>query len=629
MPPRPLLQKLWLAGQFEDGIRHWNAIRRPSPKQKFWAAQCLLSTGQSDAAHPLFSHLLETGFPLAPLGTAQLSLAGGAGNQAAATLDAVDVPEPGTPEQALYLWVRGSVAHYAGDLVQACDLIERAWQVATGLGPRSSFTVALAQQLAGLFEIRGLSVKAAPLMQAALARQGGARRAHLLGLLALNRAYRGDLTGAAQTLTQASAAASRSPHLHATLAYERGVIARLSGDLHAAARAFQDASVQAAQLGEWETLRYAELYAAVVSAEQGDTLQAELHYARAAQYCDGDVFAQHLRFRRGTLDRPDLDALDATATFFETKQFMREASWAWLHLAEAQLGAGLDARPTLHRVQTACYLMGSAQSLQAELRLLPLVQAALTGRADDALGYLQQELAAPPPRDRYVFQTFGDLKLVKNGEHLAFRLARTLEVLAFVLHAQPVTMDRLLTTLFPDEAPQRARNYVHQTRHDLANVTRGLRIGYHPGTRSYSVETASADFEWDADHLRAQLGALADLDTADALAVLEQWPGPFLPTAGSQWATEERERYSAELFRSASQLLGRADRNGEWRVLQFLHSVDPFEDAVNAELIRATEKLHGRCAAHNMLARMLVKYDRELGVVPQVLQDLQRALAGS
>ncbi|WP_198170883.1 BTAD domain-containing putative transcriptional regulator [Deinococcus arboris] len=630
----PSVLSHWSSGQYALGLRHYEALRSPSPVDERWAGYCHLALGQIFEARLCLNRAAHQGLTSARIGLAQLHMLEGQFSLAAEVLGRVDHAELDGLDWILLHRAQGTLAHHHGRLVEATEHLERAWNAAHSLIHLPGVVCAVAHHLAGLYAIRGRDQRAAPYLHYALKHDHTARRPYLLGLQALTAAYQGEYAQAHRYIRAAIKLVDSFPSAYPTLQYELGVISRLCGTLSEARRAFEQASILAGEMGDLETQWYAELGLMSLDLEEGRRREASQHLAQLRQLGATEVMQAHLTLRCEALrTTSDPAALTEVATFFQTREYLREASWAWLRAAEAyfQHEDGPGAAHCLSEVAALVYILGSVASLQTELRTLPLTAAHLSaGQGPDTLNALMGALpsALEVARPLYL-STLGPPRLLQGIQEIKPVMRRSLELLCFLLDHPNTSLRTIQTKFFPDTPPRQAKSYFHQVRDDLKRVA-GLEIAYCLATKTYAVQLDSIALTWDVQHLRAALQAAEDNYDDDLKALLEYAPSPFLEGADGLWATEERTHLTNRLLRLGFSRLGPWFTQGKFdqclSLASHLQQLDPFNDALNEFLIRATLKVNGFHAGRSMIRELRETYQRELALEPSFLTRLDQQL---
>jgi DNA-binding SARP family transcriptional activator len=210
------------------------------------------------------------------------------------------------------------------------------------------------------------------------------------------------------------------------------------------------------------------------------------------------------------------------------------------------------------------------------------------------------------PRAAIELRDFGPPRMIVNGEEVRPRIAKTYELLAYLMTkpGSVATRDELLAALFDARADESTRAYLRQAIRWLRRVlpdpdavlTEEGRISFAP---SLSVSSESTRFEASLAEAARLQGEARRVATLDALAICER--GEYLAGVRSNWADERRERlaeraadaryeagelaFAAERYDEAAQLARRAlegdpFRETAWRLLMRVANVMGDEDGV-------------------------------------------------
>ena len=158
----------------------------------------------------------------------------------------------------------------------------------------------------------------------------------------------------------------------------------------------------------------------------------------------------------------------------------------------------------------------------------------------------------------------------------------------------------------------------------IARTVPGLVIPHLKDKRKYTVIHAGLRLNWDALEVKRALEIGGEIGMRRALAL---YTGPFLPNSQSEWA---------EVFRSELEF---SVANLGLETVEDLYALERFEACVDLALwllevnilnvgvsvmlVKATAHLKGALAARETLDHILKSFERGLGVVPELLQDLR------
>jgi len=192
------------------------------------------------------------------------------------------------------------------------------------------------------------------------------------------------------------------------------------------------------------------------------------------------------------------------------------------------------------------------------------------------------------------------------------------EVLAYMCRHTEVSLKNLQRALFPDTPAQRAKNYFHQVRVDIASRAPGLDIHYDSKRRLYRLESQTP-LVWDVAELEVALTEpghpLPDLSNLD-----------FLPTSESEWAHEEREHLKRWVTQIALETINHWFQAGDYekciQLAERLLPLDPLDEALHTFLLNATWQARGELAAHHLYRHSAATFMREVGEVPGGLKHL-------
>lgn len=626
------------AGQFGEGLRHYTDLMAPSPEDDLWGGQCLVLLGRRLEGLRLLLQARARGQEDAGALVAVAYRFEGEVERAGEVLSGLDGTRLSAFGRAVAGRERGLLLFHAGRLREALSSLQRAWETAAGdpvaghfLG---SFSAALSLVLAEL----GRDASAAEYASLALGRVSPPQRVPLLWARALSRVHTGDFGGAARDLDEAALGAT--PDAAPLLDYYRGVLADARGLWPEAGEHYRASAGAARHARQPEAEFYALLRLCALSTGQGDLDAARRMLARARHLASGDRMAAFLALRRGALlvrahDPQALPVLEAARQGFGTLELTRELGLAHLHLAEAHLWAGEADTALAHLEQAADvrHALESGAVLAAELRGLPatldLLRDSARGPFPPYLDVLRRDLealeAGQPPC--LTLTTLGGCGLTLAGERVRLNvgMARTVELLAFLLERGEATLEEVQTHVFEHHPPRQARDYLHVTRNALGKALPQLGVPFDRARRAYRLRPQGVRLCWDVQEVRRAVHLGGEVGLRRALGL---YTGCFLPGSETAWAATLREDLEWSLARVGLETLETLQRQGDAAacvgLAQRLLQVHPLDVGITSLLVRALHTVRGSLAARQELERASQVFQRELGEVPEPLLALRR-----
>jgi tetratricopeptide (TPR) repeat protein len=506
----PILQSL-VNNQPEAGLEHFAALRSPTPEDRLWAGQLLAVQGNTHlAAIDQFALARSEGLEDAGVLLAELQLCRGDYQQVELTLASIDRAKLEPFGLATFEMVRAKFSQANGRLRNA---VEHA-QVAVNLSladPVAALFLAIYAGIAADFCSRvGQDAKVEELIGYALPRAKPVQRLWLLLTRAVARMNQGQFELAQADLDllevkpvsidDASSSDSSPPETHmpllkSTVAYYTGQLARMRGLLDDAASRWLEATEIARDCGQREIECYAHLGLAWTATATENLTFARAHLARARHLADGLTLHAEIALAHGALltrlnDGKALEMLEAALKGFELNENEREAGLAHLHLAEffLRLDRTDEARAHLEQCLDARYALNCGVVFASELRALPAVFDHLSRQPTahtKVIGYAQTMLEdwralehSAPAQVSLI--TLGKYQLLVDGQpvRLEAGMARTVELLSFMLEFGPAKLDDLQTGVFPDQLGQLSREYIHQIRRSVSKAIPSLTLYY-------------------------------------------------------------------------------------------------------------------------------------------------------
>ena len=310
----------------------------------------------------------------------------------------------------------------------------------------------------------------------------------------------------------------------------------MAGDLNRAIQHYREAATVAEAALDDVRACQAHGYLAALLASQGDG-QSRQHLARAeglvrteAARLTTGLYGTYVRLRFGDICSSEaFEKLRNIHDHFARSGETHDQRWAQLHVCEAARHVGGETFDLqLLELHTLVQRYQNAATLAKDWFLLPELHRAIGVQDAFSLGAQKGQ-----PSELW---TLGEERLVVNGEtvHLPFR--RGIEILAFLLERRQATLGDILSHVFADDSPEKARNYLHQLRHVLAERVPGLTIDYSKETKMYSLLSAQPIW-WDVAEVRTGRHLPHTL--------------LFLPSSGSEWAQQVSLDLHDERDRSA------------------------------------------------------------------------------
>jgi tetratricopeptide (TPR) repeat protein len=459
------------------------------------------------------------------------------------------------------------------------------------------------------------------------------------------------------------------PLLQATVAYYTAHLYRMRGLVDEATTLLLEAAQIARDHGKKEVECYAHLSLVWMAAATDNFSFARAHLARAQTLAEGLTLHAELALAHGLLlarlnDATALELLERSLEGFEASENERDAGIAHLHLAEAllRLDRTPEAKVHLERCVDVRYALGCAATFAAELRALPAVFEHLTSQpqepgtrgqpSQDQSSQNQssqdQQTRSHQTRDhgqRYAailledwraleqyapaqvsLVTLGGYKLLVDGQpvRLESGIARTCELISFMLEFGPAKLDDLQLGVFPDELGKLSREYIHKIRQSVNKAIPRLFLSFDKETRIYTVRTEGVRLLWDVRGLRDALSIGGETGLRRALAL---FTGSFMPRSEQEWVYDlrlELEHQIALLGLSVLQDLEKREAFEACIELALrLIEVSPVQVEVGLLLVRSMMATRGQGAAREMHTMLCQRFVSKIGEVPEEFLKMQ------
>uniref|UniRef100_UPI000A636886 hypothetical protein n=1 Tax=Deinococcus murrayi TaxID=68910 RepID=UPI000A636886 len=449
------------ARDYACGVEQFRTLAQPAAEDLHWAGVCLLHLNQLPEAALKLQQALTLGVRVAAVHLAYLHFRQGHPALALQVLNGVK-PEDLVPgdaalwyrERTRILWVLGE------ERDTLFDLAMQAWSLAANAPLDVQVSVAtLLGHLHGHFDehVPALAYLTFATERGHNDRQAYAQVAQAASLLALGR-----LDEAEEALKQREEPVTEllRGELKAQLLWARGEVA--------GARKMFTALLSNAQEHPRTELRL-RLGLLTLAMLDGDDTQARLQLGRAEHLVKTPYDQALLDHRAGLWqarrgERCGVMRLQKAEELLAASGHLRDLLRVRLALAEVAPGERTE---HLQRAAETAAALPSSPFLDPEWRLVPQIHAHLRTRHSES--FERQALLGPIRPPRLFLRTLGQTALEVDGEPVRFRLGRTVEVLAFLLRHGEASLITLQRKLFPDVPPQRAKNYFHQVRVDVAS----------------------------------------------------------------------------------------------------------------------------------------------------------------
>ncbi len=630
----PLLE-IGLKGHYAEAVKAFEALPNPAPEDDRWAGYCLAVLGKFNAARELVLRARRRGCAAAGIELALVERTLGELERSETALAGILFEDLAPFDRTLFWRETGMVRLARGDLRATMEALERAWACASNDESCAPLLPGLAQAHALAYGQSGRDVRAEAWIELALGQASLAKRGSLLSTRGLTRVHLGRYGEAEADLTEARGLLEGAPRDGLILDYHESLLARAKGEFQRSLELLCLTARRAHAMDEPETEVYAELNLCAIETLLEHPDAAHAHLARAVHLAKSEKMQAMARLREAALlaraaPEQAIARLEDTARAFHDLHLEREAGWARLHQAEACLRANLihEADQALAQAVLIRHALG-ASVFSLELRGLVAVLEHLAAHPEHPARIVLEDWHACGPSAplQVRLRVFGRSALEVDGTPIKLGLARSLEVLAYLVDRPAVGLMRLIRDLFPDAPKNQARLYFHQVRYDLEKAVPGLSIPHDPRTKSYRLVSLGPSFSADVMDFKAALIEKGEDGLERALAL---FGGPFLPEAESEWASVERANLAWSALKVGLEVIEGWFVEGQYekclRLAGRLLEIDPFDETLGEYLVRATRELRGSALAAHTVERLRRRFEEEIGEVSPVLEQLKREI---
>jgi DNA-binding SARP family transcriptional activator len=481
--------------------------------------------------------------------------------------------------------------------------------------------------------------------------------AEMYNCLGCAYAYRGEYDRARQRLDDGLRRARDGgyPRTEAATQHSLGEVLLTAGDSAGARAAFERGLAVAQELGELWIV--AQLYdaLALTAAFEGNLARAEeqAHHAIALAQRQDSAYLEAavsltlgaILARRGSAEAlPTLQRATNTLTEQGAK---REMARGHLWLAIAQHGAGAQAA-ALHHLRTALRLAedlgaDAVCDIPARWDAAPFHAAIAAGVEPERLRAVLERVQRTLPAAEHVetpglpeleARGFGPGTLLVDGvREVVWPWDKSRELFFLLLHGGPRRLEQVMTALWPETQPVKARASLHTAVYRLRKATRPELVQHHGGVLRVNEELVT---RYDVREFERLVQAALGAEQERAPALLEQavrlYTAPLLEGLESEWVQEERNRLAHRYLIALDRLIDAYTEAGRPQesiaAAELLLARDPLREDVYARVIRAYLRLGDRAAAQRQYERCAAVLHEELGIEPgPELQALSRRLS--
>jgi tetratricopeptide (TPR) repeat protein len=630
-------------GEYEAGCVAYAQLENPSGEDTCWAGMCFMRLGKFVEATGLLATARAQGFEAATVILVIAYRRLSEHKRSQELLQGIQVDRLDVVGMTLLEQERGAAFYGQGRYRDAVCCLERALDLSASPGAafvRPGLISMLSFVLADIGHIR----RALDYVDLALEKTVPSQRPVLLTQRAFCKMNLGDLEAAALDLQAARSSDSWQPSFEVYLQGREGQLAFFQGAHERAMDHFATSARLARQNREPENELSAELFAAQVATVTCDQTAARVHLNRARGLLnpDSERYVAHLECGQGALltqsdDPQAIVAFERAAEIFSRFGLERELGLVLLRLAEVlyRLERRAEGDAALRRATDARHSCDALGAFAFEIRDLPFVLETLCALEPGAYSQVLLEdwrtLEQRSSGTLFV-KTLGEPGLTWNGQKITVTsgLARTIEVIAYLLEHQTCSLEDLQSNVFADKNPHDARGYVHVIRSFVRTNLHGLSMPFDSASRTYSLELNGLHLQWDAFEISRAIKLGSEAGFRRALGL---YAGRFLIKSESDWVVHFRNDLETGFLRAG------------WRTLEALHNQASFEHCrdlarslleihptdveVGLMLLKATKKLEGSQAAGRELAALRKRFEHELGECPEAIEELARGWTDS
>lgn len=645
----PILECL-VEGKYLQGWALFEKLEQPSAADQCWTGACLIGLNKITHALELVLLSRNRGYEDAGAFAVNALRLKGELEHSQKVLNGLSSTRLSVFGQAIAERERGVLEQIIGSSIDAVPHFEHAWELAASDPIGERFLANFSASAGCILAEVGKDTKALEYLDRAIATTKGSKT-YLYLTRAMCHQNVGRFAESRDDLIEVAKLSENSPTVKPLLLFYAGRLAYLQNLFSDAAEHFLESAAQARSNNEPETEFYAELFLGSICTTNNDLSMARAHLSRARLLATGVKMHAYLSLRHGALlvrlnDPKGIESIQTALTAFENLNLERDIGLANLHLAEAllHLNRASTAHLSLGRAVDARYALGNSTLFSAELNTLPAVfehLATISSSAQPA----RNGLSSRPVKRDYLDVLLEDWRKLESNAPLQLNIttlgryglefnsqpvklnsgvARTVEVLAFLLEHGEATLEQLQAQVFTDVSPSQARHYIHLVRNSVTRSIPGLSIPYDANRHTYRLVHTGLRIYWDALEVRRALTLGGELGLKRALGL---YTGGFMPRSEGVWAEEYRndlEWSVASAGLATVEDLFKLERYDVCIELATrLLEINPLDVALSTFLVQAVRSLKGTLAAHQELERLANVFRNQIGEVPEVLSEMR------
>jgi LuxR family transcriptional regulator, maltose regulon positive regulatory protein len=223
-------------------------------------------------------------------------------------------------------------------------------------------------------------------------------------------------------------------------------------------------------------------------------------------------------------------------------------------------------------------------------------------------------------------QTLGQRRVLVNGSAVQVRLAKSFEVLVYLLRHGTSSREAILDAIWDEDTPQSQRYFKVAVRRLRSDLRTHPSIDFDAVTFDEQRYAVNPAFDIHLDHNELET-AIHSADQTRLEKILESIQGEFLPEASSHWVQEQRDQSAEHRLLGWSKLGHRwlaTNPTGAAQAFRHALALDPLNDERLLDLVRALLRSGDSIGATQAVQRYSNQLQRELG--DGISQQMQKQL---
>ncbi len=627
------------SGRYQDALSCFAQLPSPTAQEKRFAGHAYWGLGDFSSATVMLHQALKSGEQGSAVDLIQLKVSQDDIAQAAIEYENFSPKDLSPRDSVQFQLLGGEIAFRQSKLSIAKQRLNAAWHEAKACPEATTLFQSISQSLATTYHVLGYERKALGCLDEALLRASNIWESYIR----INRArilfFLGRYDDSTADLAKTSHLARNNPQIAISYGIVQGLNSCIQDSSCATGIFYNIIKAGESQSENSFLIFQARFYLIGILIYTNQFDQARGQLCKLELHANTESENAMLELRRGqyctALGQYEkaLACLEIAHQSFYNLEWRRELGWTLLHKAHAysKMNQSEKASECLDLVCDVVNIIENAAFLELERRFigdLSALEAVASSYGLHALHNTSVLIAPiesrPAPRNLQ-FLAFGEPRLLTNGKSTPTKLNMGFSIMAYLLLYPHSTLERIVTDLFEQsKSVEAAKSYFHTARYQIQAACPYIRFAFNKITKTYSLETNGVPIDFDYHEVARLLHAPTENEFYQALELSR---GPFLSGFEGAWIEEVRANMEWLLVRSGLKLVQEMYESGDFqacrRLTERLLKVEPFDEALNELLVRATREVEGALASRKAMSKVESQFLQEVGELPPTLAQLK------